>query len=262
MFDLPISGLRVRLRVPEGRDELLFAEGAAGMHPAWLRVEAVRRLAPPVDESTTWDGLPYADVDAALLALRRRMNGDRLVAEVRCSSCFAWCDSELSIMDFLRANRPRRVADVDRRPNGWFAWCPSGRDQDREVRFRSPSVAAVLESTETADAAQFLLQSCVDAEGFDSPEIAPRVSGLLEKLAPPLAGVIRGVCPHCGHKMRGWFDPGAFVLTELQQHASAVFEHVHLLARAYGWTEDAILSLPSRRRAIYAARIQQEHGSA
>ena len=260
MFALPVSGLPVRFRVPEGRDELLFAEGAVGMHPAWLRVEAVRRLAPPVDDSTTWDGLPYADVDAALLALRRRMNGDRLVAEVRCSSCFAWCDSELSILDFLRANRPRRVADVDRRPDGWFAWQPDG--QDREVRFRAPSVAAVLESTETADAAQSLLQSCVDPAGFDSPEIAARVSGLLEKMAPPLTGVIRGVCPHCGQKMRGWFDPGAFVLTELQQRASAAFEQVHLLARAYGWTEDEILSLPSRRRAIYAARIQQEHGSA
>ena len=258
MFALPISGYSVRFRAPEGRDELLFAEGSAGpgTHPVLLRVEAARKLAPPVDASVSWDHLPYADVDAALLALRQRTRGDRLVAEVRCSACSAWCDSELSIQAYLAANRPRPVAGVERQPDGGFAWqAGGGPDGNREVRFRAPRVADVLESTALADGAQFLLRSSI---GSDSPEIAARVTKMLEKVAPLLAGVIRGTCPHCRQKMRGWFDPGAFVLTELQQRAGVVFEHVHLLAQAYGWTEDAILALPSARRAMYADRIQQE----
>lgn len=258
MFVLPISGVPVRFRTPEGHDELLLAEAPSSAASAIeMRVEAARRLAPPVDSARDWSELPFGDVDAALLALRQQTSGDRLVAEMRCPACTAWCDILLSIGAYLAANRPRRVPGVDAQPNGWYAWKGS--------RFRVPAVTSVLDSLKAAPADQprLLLRSCL---GADSPEVAveasrrieTRIASVLERIAPLLSGEVQGTCPHCAKEVRGWFDPGAFVLSELQGRASLIFEHVHLLAGAYGWSEDAILALPSRRRAAYASRIQQE----
>ena len=246
MFVLPVSGVPVWLRTPEGDDELLLAESAGNL--LHLRVEAVRRLTPPMNAGLNWNDLPYADVDAALLAFRQRMTGDRLIAEVRCPNCAVWCDTELSVSAYLAANKPKRLANVNPEPDGWYSW--------RDLRFRVPTVNAVLEAANSADdAATVLFQYSVAAP---SPATAARAASLLEKMAPPLAGMVRGMCPHCAQTIVGWFDPGSFVLTELQNKASVVFEHVHILAQAYGWSEAAILALPSRRRALYAARVEQD----
>ena len=249
MFVLPISGVPVWFRMPEGCDELLLAESVG--HTLHLRAEVVRRLTPPVDGNLDWNDLPYADVDAALLAFRQRMTGDRLIAEVRCPNCAMWCDTEVSVSAYLAANKPQQVAHLDSQPDGWFT--------SRSLRFRVPTVRAVLTAASSpADVASVLFRTSISA---DSPAFAARAASILEKIAPPLAGMVRGKCPHCEQEISSWFDPGDFVLTELQQKASGVFEQVHLLAQAYGWSEATILGLPSGRRAQYAARIQQERFS-
>src|SRR4051812_22445704 len=67
---LPVSRHHIVLREPNGHEEALLAEIRPGSLPA--RLEVVRRLAPPTDSGLDWDRLPAVDVDAALLALRRR----------------------------------------------------------------------------------------------------------------------------------------------------------------------------------------------
>jgi hypothetical protein len=248
MFVLPVSRVSVAICSPDGKDELLLAEGVAS--PVWLRIGIVRRLAPPRDSSSDWNFLPYPDVDAALLAVRQRLYGDRILAEIRCDACGAWGDVSLSVDQYLSMNRPRPLGQTVAGDDGWWEW--------KDVRFRVPTVSAVWNAVEKfgygAGAAGTLLRYCA---GGDSPEVMARVSSVLKRVAPPLAGLIQGFCPQCGEPVRGWFDPGGFVIEELRARASIVFEHVHLLAQAYGWTEDLILALPSQRREIYAARIAE-----
>src|SRR5262245_40220007 len=105
MFVLPVSGTPVTLRAPSGHDDVFLAESAGG--GVALRIEIVGRLAPPA--SGHWHALPYVDVDAALLALRRFLAGDRLVAEIRCGACREWLDVTLSIEEYLAAHRPHPV---------------------------------------------------------------------------------------------------------------------------------------------------------
>lgn len=41
-----------------------------------------------------------------------------------------------------------------------------------------------------------------------------------------------------------------------------LIDDVHVLARLYGWTEPAVLTLRSRRRDAYLERIEQDHDDA
>jgi len=206
------------------------------------RVDLVRRLAPPAADGMDWDSLPYVDVDAALLGLRQFLFGERMIAEIRCSNCNTWGDVEFSIAEYLKA-KPPRVA-TERAP------C------------RIPTVAQVVSALKLhgeAEAASRALEAEY-AEHF-SREESRRQNAALEKVAPPLAGFVTGTCPQCAAGVSGWFDPGAFVIAELRRRAGMLFEEIHLLASRYGWSEEAILSLPRSRRSTYAEMIAAEIGA-
>jgi hypothetical protein len=236
MFVLPVSRIPVELRAPVGHDDMMISEGAGG---ARLRVEVVRRLAPPARSGVDWQTLPFVDVDAALLALRQFLSGDRLVAEIACVACGSWGDTQLSIAEYLKANRPSN------RKEPAPPYVPTVRQVLDAVAGYGPGEAAA--SALEAEC----LRECTPDEG------RRRKAGL-EKTAPPLAGPVEGVCPGCGATVSGWFDPGEFVLTELRARAATLMEEVHLLAARYGWSEEAILALPAGRRAAYAELIVAE----
>lgn len=48
----------------------------------------------------------------------------------------------------------------------------------------------------------------------------------------------------------------------MKGRAVKLIDDVHVLARLYGWTERDVLSLRSRRRDAYLARIEQDHDDA
>jgi hypothetical protein len=47
------------------------------------------------------------------------------------------------------------------------------------------------------------------------------------------------------------FDIGEFFWTEIAVQAQRLLREIDALARAYGWTEREILSLPGQRRQAY-----------
>jgi hypothetical protein len=231
-FVLPASGLAVRPRVPDGHDELMLAEGQdAGVG---VRAAVVRRLAPLVSGDAEWDEVPYVDVDAALLGIRRLVAGDTIVAEIRCGACQAWGDVRFSIDEFLaaRRRRSRSVAPAVTAPS---------------VRQVLAAVAAHGVSREAA--------ARLEADSLGALPLAARRQAVraLEHGASPLAGRVEGICPECGDAVDAWFDPGWLVLCELRTRAARVIEQVHTLAVHYGWSEAAILAIPGPRRAAYAA---------
>lgn len=238
-FVLPVSGATVGFRAPSGHDELVLGERPGS--GAELRVELVQRLAPLCSAESSWTTLPYVDVDAALLGVRQFLLGDRLVAEIQCGECQSWGDLAFSVYAYLdRSGTRRKHADPD-----LFA--------------RIPTVDQVLSATRAhgtgASAAAALERACLAELTRDR---APVVAARLERLAPVLGRTIEGQCPSCHETLSTWFDPGAFVIAELRPRALGLLDEVHLLASRYGWSEDAVLSLPSPRRAAYAERIAHE----
>jgi hypothetical protein len=64
-------------------------------------------------------------------------------------------------------------------------------------------------------------------------------------------------CPECGHRWQEVFDINGFLWREIHAWAKRTLRDVHVLARAYGWTEPDALSLSPTRRQIYLELCRQ-----
>lgn len=257
---LPASGTVVVLRHPGGREELLLAEAREA--DITLAVALLSSLAEPApggavegpihSEPIDWWHELLPDVDAALLGVRRAVLGERVVATVRCSApaCGAPSDVELMVSDYLAAHaREQPPGTTPTAESGWFAL------DGEAVRFRLPTAADLRAIYGCANGEDALAARCVQPAGAAAD---PRVGAAMEALGPSLARELLGACAECGAELRVGFDPMRFVLNELRERATPIYDEVHLLASRYGWSEDAILSLPRQRRVRYVERVLAE----
>ncbi|WNG35776.1 hypothetical protein F0U60_20360 [Archangium minus] len=252
-FRLPVSGLEVRLRPPAGAEDLLLAE--ARSFDAQLALALVERLGEraeggPVD----WAALPLTDLDTTLLRLRQGLVGDHVRADVVCGpdGCGARVDIAFRIRDYLAHHAPRALEGLEAAAEpGWYAL------QGTAAVFRLPSGTDQLAIAFHPEGEEELARRCIRPAGL-APSLRERVEAAMEALAPNLCSELEGPCPECGASVRAAFDPQRYVLQELRAQATRVYEDIHLIARTYHWTEDAILALPHHRRALYAEHIRQE----
>lgn len=252
-WELPVSGRRVALRQPTGRDEMLLLE-ARGAEPARAIAFATRLACDGTDAAS----LPVPDLDALLLRLRQALVGDRLLTETACPArgCRARVDISFGIEAFLTHHRPHqprlRAWQVTpcAEPAGWFGLRAVGAAPDT-ARFRLPTAGDERDAAGQPDAAAALARRCIAP--LPLPARARRAAeAAMAALAPPLAGPLSGTCPECGADVTIGFDPRRFVLAELRARAGFVAEDVDALAGRYHWTERAILELPGTRRTAYA----------
>lgn len=235
---LPASRCRVAPREPSGEDELLVLDGAGTA--AETMVALASRLVSGVDE---WLELPAVDLAAAALLVRRVWIGRTIRTDALCPApdCGERIDIAFSVDDYLDHHRPRSYRGVTE---------PEPRVYELAgTRFRVPTIGDLLAGT---------LTSCID-DGA-TPALERRIERALEALAPPLSGALAGVCPECGATVELWFEPIDYTLAELREAAAPLFQHVHELASAYHWSEQAILALDRRRRHRYVELVREEVG--
>ena len=256
-FRLPVSRIEVELRQPAGCDDVLLAE-ADGADAA-LAEALVGALARPIEGGAlVWADMTLTDLDAALLAIRRLVLGDRVESSARCAAragstggCGARIDLGFQITDYLVQHRPRMPRGVTRADEaGWF------RLDESTVSFRLPSTADLEAIAGERDAVQMLAWRCIRPDDV-SARLRRRIERAMDALAPNLYGELEGVCPECGAIVAIAFDPQRYVLAELRQRAAFVFEEVHLIAGGYRWSEQEILQMPRARRARYAELIHE-----
>jgi hypothetical protein len=63
-------------------------------------------------------------------------------------------------------------------------------------------------------------------------------------------------CPACGVVFEESLDLASFLWSEFEGRAKRLLLDVHLLARAYGWSEAEVLSLSPVRRAFYLEMVE------
>lgn len=193
--------------------------------------------------------------DAHLFGLRERLLGDRLHTFVACPACAAPLELELSVRELCNpaARGLAQPVPVELRHGDYVvrARVPDSRDLiAMERRARSGS----------AQALSLLLERCVLSaqRGSDELPVSELPADVVDALAAQMTGadplaelLIDLRCPDCMNDWQMLFDISAFFWTELSVQVRRLLGDVHTLARAYGWSESAILSLSPRRRQVY-----------
>ncbi|HEV8325053.1 MAG TPA: hypothetical protein VG389_25790 [Myxococcota bacterium] len=223
-------------------------EAARGGH-ALDRAVALLQLAAPGVGGAAVAALPLGRRDAALLALRRRLFGNRASCFAACPACAAAVEIDLDLSAMLAAPAAEGPFELER--DGWV------------VRFRLPTtedLVAIRKCAGGETARALLLSRCVSSavrEGLEMeaasmpPDVAAALDARMAE-ADPLADVeVRVACPACRHEWLAPFDVDTFLAEELGAQGRRLLREVDRLARAYGWSEDAILSLSPLRRQAY-----------
>jgi hypothetical protein len=185
--------------------------------------------------------LSIGERDRLLLALRIGTFGNRLECETRCPSC------ELRLeLQFDAASLLVPVSQVE----------PSDLEMnldDSIVRFRLPTSDDIASAIDGEDLASRL----VVGEIGSTARLRDRMSERIAELDPQANISLDLNCGACGHRWQSEFDPAAFLFREVETYAARLANEVHLLARAYAWSEESILAMSATRRRRYLDLVLQ-----
>jgi hypothetical protein len=239
---IPVAGLR------DLRTLLAAWEAAAGM-PDVARTAALvaHDRSDSVDEVLD---LPVAICASQAVAAYLDAFGPHADATCACSSCGEVLQIPLDLRD-LEGIDPATDELVS--------------DQVVRIGSRSLTVQALttrdlLHARDDLDPATALRRTCIrDENGQALPPEALAALGdddlaVLDAAAEGLAGVawilMRMRCPACDADITASLDPGALLRERVDAAAPQLLAEVAVLARDFGWSEEAVLALsPARRRA-------------
>jgi hypothetical protein len=197
--------------------------------------------------------LPNGARDAAITALRQAMFGDRLELSAQCPQCEARLDVAMSAAALLTIEAPAEPAPVEVLIGGQrFAVRPANRGDLEAI--------GGLPDPEEARAA--LAQRCLvpldDAEPpprLDAREV-DAVGAAMAEIDPAGDPFVALHCVACGLEWEAPLDIAAILAGDVESAADALLDEIDALARAYHWSETAILALGQERRSAYLARLQ------
>jgi hypothetical protein len=218
------------LRAINGGDELALEEAVdAGAVPAELALLLLERLS-----GAPAAALVAGDIEVTLRAVHAATLGPEVELAMACPAA---CGETLEVALPLAA---LAVAVPDPPENGRYRL---GSDD-----VRLPTGGDLAWAARAADPAEALAAAIGLVSGDDAVEAA------LARLDPNAECLIDAACPACGAPVQLAVDSLALLLRGLA-HGGGILAQVDRLARTYGWSEDAILALPRRRRQRYLALI-------
>ena len=255
-MELPVSGMGVRFRMPDGNDDLAILEAAGKsveqaltILPRLARLETHggAEVGSSRDRRTEWKDLTVTDFETALLELRRFLLGDKAGCIVRAAShkCGVPMELEFSISSLLAEVKPLVPRRVEQCPihQGWFKFVEHHEDQ---VRFRLPSVEDQAEVLGHPDAANHLARRCIQPANLNS-RIRRQVERVMEVMAPSVSRPLIGQCGDCGESLTMTLHVPRLIVDELCILAGGVHEDVHAIASTYHWDQASILAMPQSR---------------
>jgi hypothetical protein len=135
--------------------------------------------------------------------------------------------------------------------------------REYELLYRPPDstdLAAIVPGGDVSRGRAALLRRCVLEARREGVEIEPIslpeeiIFGLaaeMEARDPQAETLLDFECPECDARWQALFDILEFLWIEVQARARRLLGEVHDLARAYGWSEAAILEMSPVRRRFY-----------
>lgn len=193
--------------------------------------------------------LSIGERDTRLLQLRALVLGPRAEGFAECPRCAERIEFPLDTAAIIpeglaSARPPFAPARYEIESNG------------NTIRFRLPTsrdLAQVVAAPDSSQGLRRLMESCVFTPNDSTvPDETIAAVGQAMLQADPQAEItLRLNCPACGHEWDLLFDIADFFWTEIAVQAQRLLREIDVLARAYGWTEREILSLPAQRRQSY-----------
>ncbi|PTX56099.1 hypothetical protein C8N43_0750 [Litoreibacter ponti] len=170
--------------------------------------------------------------------------------QARCGSCGESYDLRVSLSELPRSDVPSvfPVIEVDTSRGPRRFEVPSGAVEDALAHATPDQALRVL-----ARECGLADTRAEDAQGFTTADLQ-LIDAQLDAATPDIAETIETACPICEAETAARIDPLSFAFPS----GSTVLGQVHRLARSYHWSEDAILDLPTARRASYARLIANE----
>jgi hypothetical protein len=181
--------------------------------------------------------------DSLLLERRAQLFGGSFSGSSACGGC--GCDVEVSVTaDELDIPEERFVVKV--------------ADTELVVQMPTSIDLAAAARCDTVDAARReLVRRCIRGSQRDDndvsfgDEVVSAVEAELDRRAGVSAGVVQVTCPDCGNDWELELDVAGFMWREIEILAIRLLRQVDVLARRYGWSEQAILALSPGRRRFY-----------
>jgi len=211
---------------------------------------AIRALGiePQGDDAADWT---LGRRNQALAMLHRECFGPQLRGWTKCAGCGDKLEFQLDCRSLIERQNCGAAEPVELR--GYVFRAPTSRD-----------LARIAGHTDAESAALLLMQSCRLCGDGAEPSPAPEWTPIdLEELsakmaeADPLAEILLSFeCPLCRCSREQALDLPEFIWAELEAFAKRLLSEIHILATAYGWTEDRILALADSRRSLYVQMVQ------
>lgn len=224
---------------------LALWEQGARRHPLDRALLLFAQAAPERPPESLADA-PLGACNAALMRLRRETFGNHLPLWLDCPGCGERLAFELEPAQLPPLQAPPEQVEVQ----GLRFRCPASRD-----------LAAIAGLADAEHAANQLLLACAeDATALPRDEQAlgelrEALESALEAADPWADLALAYRCPACGAEGEASLDVAAYLWEEIDGSAQQLLDEIHLLARAYGWSEAQILALGDARRAAYLARV-------
>jgi hypothetical protein len=228
-------------------DLLTLWERGARMHPLDRSVLAVAAALPeaPVEAPADW---PLGRRNRMLAELHCACFGSRLQGWLPCAQCGERLEFEMDGRA-LASEQGGHAATEPVVVNGQSFRLPTSRD-----------LARLAGEADSRSAAMRLLQYCrLEFDG--APALEEEDLEQIEEqlaLADPLAETRLAMhCPACDHQWDETLNIGEFLWAEIEARARRLLFETHMLASAYGWSENEILSLSDPRRQLYLEMVQR-----
>lgn len=217
--------------------------------PAWLRAGTLVDGLRPDPSRVPAADQPLGALTRRLLDLAREWFGDSIEAVCTCEVCWQQMEIAVPIDDLYRtaewsAEPPERIA----------VNVPNHDDVTiRPLTLSDLAVAADAPGTESAGVLLATRALVVPPTPSDemSAELMEAISAALDEADPMATLVVEVMCPQCGVVAFPTLDLGDWCWSMADAQVRRLLDDVHLLARAYGWTEREILELGPHRRAHY-----------
>jgi hypothetical protein len=203
-------------------------------------------------------GMSVGSRDSTLIDFRRRIFGRSADVVATCTSCNEQFEATLDLAEMQFGNKLDASDPFHVELEGYSLLLRTPRVVDLISLSKDDDKSAIREN---------ILSNCIITAMTPANELAnPRTlpNSVKQLIDQRLAShdsaadiTLEFSCPHCEKHSSQIFDIVTLLVKEVQNWARGMLQDIHALARAYGWSEDSILSMSAARRQTYIDLVSQ-----